>query len=250
LIASIREILRSEFGRELGDAGVHFLDPFTGTGNFLVHLMRELPRPPCRANLPAKLWANEIMLLPYYIACSTWSTSTTSASGPMNPFPGSAWSTPSDLADRASKRRCRSWYAENTERVNRQKKAPIFVIFGNPPYNAWQQDENDNNKNRKYPHLDQRIRNTYAADSAATLKNSLSDPYIKALRWATDRVGEDGIVAYVTNNGYLDGIAADGVRKHLAEDFDAIYLVDLNGNVRKNPSSRAPRITSSASGSA
>lgn len=125
--------------------------------------------------------------------------------------------------------------AANTERVNAQKKAPIRVVLGNPPYNAWQQDENDNNKNRKYPHLDRRIKNTFAADSAATLKNSLSDPYIKAIRWASDRIGDEGIVAYVTNSGYVDGLATDGVRKHLAQDFDAIYVVDLGGNVRKNP---------------
>ena len=235
MIASIRELLRSEFGRELGDAGVHFLDPFTGTGNFLVHLMRELPKTALPRKYAGELWANEIMLLPYYIACLNVEHEYYERIGTYESFPGLCLVDTFDLAEPREQTEMSFMYAENTERVNRQKKAPIFVILGNPPYNAWQQDENDNNKNRKYPHLDQRIRNTYAADSAATLKNSLSDPYIKALRWATDRVGEDGIVAYVTNNGYLDGIAADGVRKHLAEDFDAIYLVDLNGNVRKNP---------------
>ena len=124
--------------------------------------------------------------------------------------------------------------AKNTARVNAQKKAPIRVILGNPPYNANQQDENDNNKNRKYPRLDQRITNTYAADSRATLLDKLSDPYIKALAWASNRIGDEGIVALVTNSGYLDGIATDGVRFHLAQDFDAIYVVDLGGNVRKN----------------
>jgi predicted helicase len=235
MIASIREILRTEFGRDLGDAGVHFLDPFTGTGNFLVHLMRELPKAALPRKYAGELWANEIMLLPYYIACLNVEHEYYERTGAYESFPGLCLVDTFDLAEPREQTEMSFMYVENTERVNKQKKAPIFVILGNPPYNAWQQDENDNNKNRKYPHLDQRIRNTYAADSAATLKNSLSDPYIKALRWATDRVGEDGIVAYVTNNGYLDGIAADGVRKNLAEDFDAIYLVDLNGNVRKNP---------------
>jgi len=235
MIASISEILRTEFGRELGDAGVHFLDPFTGTGNFLVHLMRELPKTALPRKYAGELWANEIMLLPYYVACLNVEHEYFERTGTYESFPGLCLVDTFDLTEPREQTEMSFMYAENTDRVNRQKKAPIFVILGNPPYNANQQDENDNNKNRKYPHLDQRIRNTYAADSAATLLNKLSDPYIKALRWATDRVGEDGIVAYVTNNGYLDGIAADGVRKNLAEDFDAIYLVDLNGNVRKNP---------------
>ncbi len=124
---------------------------------------------------------------------------------------------------------------ENAERVKRQKAAPVFVVMGNPPYNAWQQDENDNNKNRKYEEVDRRVRNTYGADSAATLQNSLADPYIKALRWASDRIGEEGIVAYVTNSGFVDGIACDGVRRHLARDFDKVFVLELGGNVRKNP---------------
>jgi predicted helicase len=235
MISSVREILRSEFGRDIGDAGVHFLDPFTGTGNFLVHLMRELPRTALPRKYAGELWANEIMLLPYYIACLNVEHEYYERVGAYESFPGLCLVDTFDLAEPRDQTEMSFMYAENTERVNRQKKAPIFVILGNPPYNANQQDENDNNKNRKYPRLDQRIRLTYAADSAATLLNKLSDPYIKALRWATDRIGEDGVVAFVTNNGYLDGIAADGVRKHLAEDFDAIYVVDLNGNVRKNP---------------
>jgi predicted helicase len=124
---------------------------------------------------------------------------------------------------------------ENTERVKRQKAAPIFVVLGNPPYNAWQQDENDNNKNRKYEEVDRRVRETYGADSSATLQNSLADPYIKAFRWASDRIRDEGVVAFVTNNGFVEGIACDGMRKHLARDFDAIYVLDLGGNVRKNP---------------
>ncbi len=235
MIGSIREILRSEFGRELGDAGVHFLDPFTGTGNFLVHLMRELPKTALPRKYAGELWANEIMLLPYYIACLNVEHEYYERTGTYESFPGLCLVDTFDLAEPREQTEMSFMYAENTERVNRQKKAPIFVILGNPPYNAWQQDENDNNKNRKYPRLDQRIRHTYAADSAAKNKISLSDPYIKAIRWASDRVGDEGIVAYVTNSGYVDGIATDGVRKHLAEDFDAIYILDLGGNVRKNP---------------
>ena len=98
-----------------------------------------------------------------------------------------------------------------------------------------QVNENDNNKNRKYKTMDGRVKDTYAVDSKATLKNKLSDPYVKAIRWASDRIGEEGIVAFVTNNSFLDSVAFDGMRKHLADDFDAIYILDLGGNVRKNP---------------
>jgi predicted helicase len=125
---------------------------------------------------------------------------------------------------------------ENTERVKRQKAAPIFVVLGNPPYNANQLNENDNNKNRKYEVVGARVQATYVADSQATLRNKVSgDPYVKAYRWATDRIGREGIVAYVSNNGFLDDKQFDGMRKHLAQDFDAIYIVDLGAKVRRNP---------------
>lgn len=234
MISSIRELLKKEFGKDLGDAGVHVLDPFTGTGNFLVHLIRELPAKALKQKFGSELWANEIMLLPYYIAAQNIEHEYFEKTGTYEAFPGICLVDTFELAEPRDSE-FEFMVAANTERVNAQKKAPIRVIFGNPPYNAWQQDENDNNKNRKYPHLDRRIKNTFAADSKATLKNSLSDPYIKAIRWASDRLGDEGIVAYVTNSGYVDGLATDGVRAHLAQDFDAIYILDLGGNVRKNP---------------
>ena len=124
----------------------------------------------------------------------------------------------------------------NTERVEREKKAPITVIIGNPPYNVGQKNENDNNKNRKYKEVDRRIHETYAKDSKATNKNTLSDTYVKFFRWATDRLeGRDGIVCFVSNNSFVDQIAFDGMRKHLMQDFTQIDHVDLHGNVRKNP---------------
>ena len=111
----------------------------------------------------------------------------------------------------------------------------MFVVIGNPPYNVGQVNENDNNKNRKYPTMDARVAETYAKDSTASNKNALADPYVKAIRWASDRIGEEGVVAFVTNNSFLDGLAFDGMRKHLTDDFDAIYILNLSGNVRKNP---------------
>jgi len=126
---------------------------------------------------------------------------------------------------------------ENTERVERLRKTKLFVIIGNPPYNAWQLNENDNNKNRKYKTMGRRVADTYAKDGTSTLKNALADPYVKAIRWASDKILDngEGVVAFVTNNGFVNNIAFDGMRKHLADEFSFIYILDLAGNVRKNP---------------
>src|SRR5262249_22466873 len=125
---------------------------------------------------------------------------------------------------------------KNTERVERQKKTPITVIIGNPPYNIGQLNENDNNKNRRYSVIDNRIKVTYVKHSAATLKMQLYDPYVKFFRWAIDKLGSrDGIICYVTNNSFIDQAPFDGFRKHLLRDFSTIYHFDLHGNVRKNP---------------
>ncbi len=124
---------------------------------------------------------------------------------------------------------------ENTVRVERQKPAPIRVVIGNPPCNAWQLNENDNNKNRKYKVMDKQVAGTYAKDSRATNKNAFSDPYVKAFRWASNRIGDEGIVAFVSNNSFIESLAFDGMRKNMERDFDEIYVLDLGGNVRKNP---------------
>ena len=140
-----------------------------------------------------------------------------------------------DTFDLAEDRQLPLFAPENTQRVETQKETPMFVVLGNPPYNVGQVNENDNNKNRKYPTMDARVSETYAKDSTATLKNQLSDPYVKAIWWASDRIKKEGIVAFVTNNSFLDGVAFDGMRKHLSDDFDAIYILDLSGNVPQEP---------------
>ena len=173
------------------------------------------------------------MLLPYYIASMNIEHEFYEATGAYEPFEGICLV---DTFELAEDRQLPLLHAEITRRVeSQQKETPMFVIIGNPPYNMGQVNENDNNKNRKYEAMDQRVMETYTEDSQATLKNKLSDPYVKAIRWASDRIGEEGVVAFVTNNGFLDGVAFDGMRKHLADDFDAIYVLDLGGNVRKNP---------------
>ncbi|MFY7998191.1 MAG: N-6 DNA methylase, partial [Candidatus Kapaibacteriota bacterium] len=292
MIRSVEEILQRDFSRSLADAGVHILDPFVGTGTFMLAALRhidevakETPRLAslttplsAKAGNAAKsaqhspslvkgwqsseaqtdgvaslqhkyhheLHANEITLMAYYIAAMNIEHEYFERTAEYAPFDGICFVDTFSIADKTDESGTIGFHSmteENTERIRRQQQAPIMVVIGNPPYNAWQQNENDNNQNRKYPFLDRRVRDTYGKASKATLKNSLSDVYVKALRYATDRIlnnGErladaEGIVAFITNNSFLEGIAFDGVRKYLAEEFNRLYIVNLRGNVRKNP---------------
>ena len=244
MVGSVDQILKTEFGNEHGeraatqdtptisDRDVHIIDPFVGTGNFIVRTMREIRPTALEDKYTTELHCNEVMLLPYYIASMNIEHEFYETMGIYRPFEGICLV---DTFELAEDRQLSLFAPENTQRVESQKGTPMFVIIGNPPYNVGQVNENDNNKNRKYPTMDARVAATYAKDSKATNKNKLSDPYVKAIRWASDRIGEEGVVAFVTNNGFLDGVAFDGMRKHLADDFDAIYILDLSGNVRKNP---------------
>ena len=232
MVRSVEEILHSEFNRSLSDSGVHIIDPFVGTGNFIVRIMREIQKTTLEDKYQSELHCNEVMLLPYYIAAMNIEHEFFEATGEYQPFEGICLV---DTFELAEDRQLPLFALENARRVEDQKKAPMFVIIGNPPYNMGQVNENDNNKNRKYETMDARVKDTYSQDSKATTKNKLSDPYVKAIRWASDRIEDEGVVAFVTNNSFLDGVAFDGMRKHLADDFNAIYILDLGGNVRKNP---------------
>jgi predicted helicase len=237
MVRSVESALQKDFGKSLANEGVHILDPFVGTGNFILRVMREIheQRPQSlRYKYLNELHCNEVMLLPYYIACLNIEHLYMELTGEYLPFPGICLV---DTFELVEDRQIGMFTSDNTDRVQRQKDAPIFVVIGNPPYNAGQVNENDNNKNRKYPAIDKRVHDTYSKDSTASSMYALQDPYVKAFRMASDRVlskGE-GIVCYVTNNGYLDGIAFDGMRKHLRRDFDLVSILDLGGNVRKNP---------------
>ena len=233
MVNSVAHILETEFGRSLSDTGVHIIDPFVGTGNFIVRLMQDIQGTALEAKYHHELHCNEVMLLPYYIASLNIEQEYFQRMGTYRPFEGIALADTFELFD--GQQQHIMFTQENTERVERQKAVDMFVVIGNPPYNMAQVNDSDNNRNRKYEIMDARITETYAADSKATLKTALYDPYVKAFSWASKRIGEEGVVAFVTNNGFLDGIAFDGMRKHLAEDFDAIYVLDLSGNVRKNP---------------
>ena len=232
MVRSVEDILGAEFNRSLSDSGVHIIDPFVGTGNFIVRTMREIRPTALEDKYQSELHCNEVMLLPYYIASMNIEHEFYEATGDYQPFEGICLV---DTFDLAENRQLPLFALDNTRRVEAQKATPMFVVIGNPPYNVGQVNENDNNKNRKYETMDKRVAETYAKDSKATLKNALADPYVKAIRWASDRIEEEGVVAFVTNNSFLDGVAFDGMRKHLADDFDAIYILNLSGNVRKNP---------------
>ncbi len=236
MVRSVEALLRREFDRSLADAGVHLLDPFVGTGNFILRVMRHIQEMGKLARLPDKyareLHCNEVMLLPYYIAALNIEHEYYELTGQYAPFGGICLVDTFELAEDIQ---LGLFAPENSKRAQSQQGQEITVIIGNPPYNVGQVNENDNNKNRKYETMDRRVAETYAQASKATNKNALSDPYVKAMRWAADRIGEEGIVAFVTNNSFLDALSFDGMRKHLADDFDSIYILDLSGNVRKNP---------------
>ena len=230
MVKSVEHILKTEFDRSISDGGVHIIDPFVGTGNFIVRIMREIRKTALEYKYTSNLHCNEVMLLPYYIASMNIEHEFYEATGHYLPFEGICLV---DTFELAEPQQMALFTEQNAERVERQKETPMFVIIGNPPYNVGQVNENDNNKNRKYATMDARVRETYSQDSKATNKNKLSDSYVKAIRWASDRIEDGGVVAFVTNNGFLDGVAFDGMRKHLAEDFEAIYILDLSGNARK-----------------
>ncbi|MHB0939291.1 MAG: type ISP restriction/modification enzyme [Armatimonadota bacterium] len=234
MCASVDEVLKKEFSKSLSTPGVKILDPCTGTGNFVVNILRRINRKDLPKKYAEDIFCNEIMLLPYYIASLNIEHEYYQLTGEYKPFPGICFTDTLELAELRQLRF--EFNEENSDRVKREKDADITVIIGNPPYNVGQQNENDNNKNRRYPEIERRVRESYAQESKATNKNALSDAYVKFFRWATDRLkGKDGLVCFVSNNSFVDQLAFDGMRKCLLRSFTDIYHIDLHGNVRKNP---------------
>ena len=230
MVKSVSHLLATEFGRSLSETGVHIIDPFVGTGNFIVRLIQAIDKTALKTKYSDELHCNEVLLMPYYIASMNIEHEFYVATNQYQPFDNLCLV---DTFDLTTERQLSMFAPENTRRVERQKQTEMFVVIGNPPYNARQMDENDANKNRKYPELDKQIQDTYVEASKATNKTALYDPYVKAIHWALDRVKANGIVAFVTNHNFIDGQAFDGMRKHLSDACDKIYLLDLGGNVRK-----------------
>ncbi|WP_198116800.1 DEAD/DEAH box helicase [Massilia rhizosphaerae] len=233
ILKSADVALRRHFGESLSSPGVQILDPFAGTGTFPVRLIQSgLIDPEClRHKFAHELHANELVLLAYYIATVNIETAFHAATKEYRPFDGMIlvdtfqMTEENDLVDTVV-------LPENNERAERQLAQPIRVIVGNPPYSAQQESEADDNKNLSYPTLDRRIRSTYAEKSSGKLAKNLYDSYIRAIRWASDRVVDRGIVAFVTNGSFLNANNMDGLRKCLTEEFSHLYVFNLRGDQR------------------
>ncbi len=235
IIHSVNDVLKSEFGQTLGSKGVHIIDPFTGTGTFITRLLQSglIGKDELSHKFQNEIHANEIVLLAYYIAAINIEQVYHSImGGDYVPFSGICLTDTFALYEPSSHVIGKDSLADNSSRRRKQKKLDIRVIVGNPPYSAGQNSANDNNANVEYKTLDESIRKTYAAHSKATLKNSLYDSYIRAIRWASDRIGSSGVIGYVSNGGFIDANTADGLRKCLAQEFSSIYVFHLRGNQR------------------
>ena len=234
IIHSVNQVLAHEFGADLATDGVHILDPFTGTGTFITRLLQSglIPKERLAEKYSKEIHANEIVLLAYYIAAINVESAYYEAGGhgTYEPFPGICLTDTFNIG--TGKGQQAMALDDNSKRLRRQRQLDIRVIIGNPPYSAGQDSANDFNANLKYEELDQRIADSYAASSTATLKNSLYDSYIRAIRWASDRVRDAGVIGFVTNAGWIDSNSADGLRKCLAEEFSSIYVFHLRGNQR------------------
>lgn len=245
IIHSIENVLNDEFGASLADEGVHILDPFTGTGTFVTRLLQSglIPKDKLPHKYKHEIHANEIVLLAYYIACinietvyhSTILDVDTKDNNEANevgytPFEGICLTDTFEMYEKGDL--VSELLEDNSERRKRQKALDIRVIMGNPPYSAGQTSENDNNKNVGYPSLDLSIAKSYAQNSTATLQKNLYDSYIRAIRWASDRIGDKGVIGFVTNASFVDSNSMDGLRHCLTKEFSNLYIFHLRGNAR------------------
>ena len=242
IIRSVQDLLRREFDASLSEDGVHIFDPFVGTGTFITRLMQSgfIDRDDVLRKYGFELHANEIMLLAYYIAAVNIETAYAEVAGEYQPFEGIVL-TDTFQASETNDRRDTTFFPRNNARIERQLNLDIRVIMSNPPWSRGQGRHDDENANQRYPTLDGKIARSYIAQSDSKgLKNPLYDSYVRAIRWASDRVqeGDGGIVGFVTNSGFLDGKSFDGFRKVIATEFHAVYVYDLRGNARTSGETR------------
>ena len=237
ILRSVNDVLEEEFGQSLASDGVHVLDPFTGTGTFITRMIQlglidpeSLVRK-YTAETP-EIHANEIVLLAYYIAAVNIEAAFHEATGASaySRFRGICLT--DTFALHNGEDLIASILPENSDQRERQKSAPIRVIVSNPPWSVGQKSQNDNAQNQAYPALDRRIAQTYADASQAALLRNIYDSYIRAVRWASDRIGDSGVIGFVTAAGWLDGTAMDGMRKCLAREFSTLYVFHLRGDQR------------------
>ncbi|MGH0689591.1 DEAD/DEAH box helicase [Bacillus pacificus] len=234
IIHSVDDVLKKHFGKSISDEGVHILDPFTGTGTFIVRLLQSglISKEDLLRKYTQELHANEIVLLSYYIAAiNIEETFHSIMESDYQPFEGIVLTDTFESTEKENSFED-ELFGENNERLEKQRKEPIFAIIGNPPYSIGQTNANDNNQNQSYPRLDNSIDLTYAKYSSANLKKSLYDSYIKAFRWSSDRIENKGIIGFVTNGSFIDSNSTDGLRKCWHDEFNYIYVFNLRGDQR------------------
>lgn len=242
IVKSVDVVLRKHFGKTLASENVHILDPFTGTGTFItrtLHYLKslmdngEITFDDILRKYTQELHANEIVLLSYYIAAINIEAVFDEINGdePYAPFEGIVLTDTfesTEIEDTLDD----SFFGTNDKRLKRQQEKPITAIIGNPPYSIGQNSQNDNNQNNSYPKLDKRLADTYVAKSNAGLTKGLYDSYVKAFRWASDRLTNQGVIGFVTNGNYLNTNSADGLRAGLYEEFNHLYIFNLRGDQR------------------
>ena len=245
IINSVEDILKKEFNRSLTDENVNILEPFVGTGTFISRLLQSGNIKPkdLERKYQKEIFANEIILLAYYIATVNIENVYHDLNNETEykEFEGICLTDTFQLGeDKKELALVSDSFKENSKRVKRQKNAPLQIIFGNPPYTIGQNSANDNAQNKKYPILDNRISETYSKESSAGLNKALYDAYIKAFRWATDRLNTKwgGVIGFVTNGAWIDGTATSGFRKNIEKEFSSIYVFNLRGNARTSGEQR------------
>lgn len=238
ILHSVSDILQKEFGRTLSDENIHILDGFVGTGIFITRLLQSgyIKPEDLKRKYANEIHANEIVLLAYYIASinieNTYHELINAKEDDYQSFEGICLTDTFQMTEYDDKLQFSEIFPQNSERVEKQKKCPLTVIIGNPPYSIGQRSQNDNAQNLKYEKLDNKITDTYVKLSKANLNKGLYDPYIRAFRWASDRIGDNGVIGFITNSGWLDSIGMDGFRYCLEREFDSIYVLNLRGAIR------------------
>ncbi|HEY9705959.1 MAG TPA: N-6 DNA methylase, partial [Allocoleopsis sp.] len=232
MIESTDYLLHKNFGKLLADQDVEILDPATGTGTFITELIEYLPKNKLTYKYQNEIHCNEVAILPYYIANLNIEFTYQQKMGKYEEFNNICLVDTLDHTTFEGQQGDLFYMAgENTEIITKKNDKSISVIIGNPPYNANQQKENDNNKNREYREIDQRIKETYIKESTAR-KTKLYDMYARFLRWASDRLGKNGIIAFVSNNSFIDAKTFDGFRKVVSQEFNEMWIIDTKGNAR------------------
>lgn len=237
MIESTDYLLHKHFDKYLEDKGVEILDPATGTGTFITDIIDFIRKEKIEYKYKHEIHANEVAILPYYIANLNIEYTYKQKTGKYVAFENLCFMDTLDNTDFAFKGKQTGLFGmsiENAERIKRQNEKKISVIIGNPPYNANQQNENDNNKNREYKVIDKRIKDTYIKESTAQ-KTKVYDMYARFFRWAMDRLDENGIIAFITNRSFIESRTFDGFRKSIQNEFDYVYIIDTQSDVRANP---------------